>query len=339
MAEPGLGLGSYRLKFVDAHTHTSGPDHDGSPEDAVRMMDECGMEVAFCFAPMLQEVGPKLTSDSISKIRAANDYIAHYCSYAPERLYAFAALNPNPGVGDGDIKKAVKLMVEEAQRCYHELGIRGVGEMVADRWRAEDEELMPLWDKIAELGMYVVFHTGIFLDERSSTFCRPTYYEALHRTPNFHGHLAHLSWPWVDELIGALMMESSHQQGNGDDPWQLKTDFSFGAPPDWQVDCLKRALDALQPDEVIYGSDIFWPIEPQNYFQQYLLPHLSAFESAANLSRNGEAQGSPERQNLRHNVFYENVMSHWRRATKGLPQHPKRFAQTPKVDNARHGCC
>src|ERR1039457_3982584 len=86
-------------------------------------------------------------------------------------------------------------MEEEGRRCYEELGIRGI-KMVPDRWSPDDERLLPLWSTLADLGMYVAFHSGIFLDERSSRFCRPAGYEGLHRVPGFHGHLAHLFWPW-----------------------------------------------------------------------------------------------------------------------------------------------
>src|SRR5215213_2824374 len=61
-----------------------------------------------------------------------------------------------------------------------------------------------LWEALAELGMYVAFHCGIFFDGRESSYCRPSFYEAVHEAPNFKGHLAHVGWPWVDECIAML---------------------------------------------------------------------------------------------------------------------------------------
>jgi predicted TIM-barrel fold metal-dependent hydrolase len=329
-----LGPSGKRLQLVDAHTHTSGSEYDGSPEDVVACFDGCGIDKAFMFAPLLRPQGWELQVEHLDNIRQNNDYIAHFCSQAPERLIAFAVLNPNPGIAGGDRRMAARLMEEEAERCYHELGIRGV-KMVPDRWTAEDEEMVPLLEGIAGLGMYVVFHSGIFMDERSSSYCRPALYEGIHRIPGFHGHLAHLGWPWVDEELAVLMMESFHRKPDPEDPWQLKADFSFGAPPDWRVDSLLKALNSLPPDQLVYGSDCWWPIKPEEYLRQSLLPHLAAFEAAADQSRQGGGEGSEQRAQLRTNVFRENVLTHWDKATRGAPQELRRAAIAPQTSNTR----
>jgi predicted TIM-barrel fold metal-dependent hydrolase len=56
--------------------------------------------------------------------------------------------------------------------------------MVPHGWYPDDPELVPLFQKIADLGMYVVFHAGIFLDGREGRCCRPTFYEGVHQVPN-----------------------------------------------------------------------------------------------------------------------------------------------------------
>jgi uncharacterized protein len=327
-----LGPDDRQFQIVDAHTHTCGSEHDGPPEDVVTCLDACGVEKAFLFAPLLRPQGWELEVEHIENIRQNNDYIADFCSHAPDRLVAFAVLNPNPEIGDGDKQRAVNLMVEEAERCYRELGIRGV-KMVPDRWTVEDQEVEPLLRALADLGMYVVFHSGIFMDERSSTYCRPAMYEGIHRIHGFHGHLAHLGWPWVDEELAVLMMESFHRQPDPQDPWQLKADFSFGAPPDWRVDTLVKALDSLSPDQLVYGSDCWWPLKPKEYIEQSLMPHLSAFEASADQSRQGGGEGSEHRARLRCGVFHHNVLAHWDRATHGVPQEPKRAQTPPQTSN------
>ena len=62
----------------------------------------------------------EITSDSLQDIRTHNDYCADVCSRAPDRLLGFCTLNPTPDLAGGDLGRAVELMVEEAQRCYHE---------------------------------------------------------------------------------------------------------------------------------------------------------------------------------------------------------------------------
>ena len=329
-----LGVTYDRLPVIDVHTHTSGSEADGTVDDVVRCMDACGVEQAFTFAPLLQPHGLQLTDDHVSDIRRHNDYIAAYCAQSPERLLAFCVLNPNPMLTGGDIDAAVALMVDEARRCYHELGIRGV-KLVPDNWSVRDPRLLPLFTELATLGMYAAFHSGIFLDERSSEFCRPASYEGLHLIPGFHGHLAHLSWPWVDECIATLAMETFHAQHTPKDHWQLKADLSFGSPPDWQLESLRKAFDMLPRDMLMYGSDVFWPCDSIRYLEQFIYPQLSTFEMAATLSRSTPEPATRERIEFRRAVFYDNALQHWEIATRGVAQQLPRATVTPRTPNAR----
>jgi hypothetical protein len=43
-----------------------------------------------------------------------------------DRLLGLAVLNPAPGIGGGSLDSAVDRMIEEARRCYDELGLRGI---------------------------------------------------------------------------------------------------------------------------------------------------------------------------------------------------------------------
>jgi uncharacterized protein len=329
-----LGVAYDRLPIIDVHTHTSGSDADGPADGVVRCMDQCGVEQAFMFAPMLQPHGLELTDQHADDIRKHNDYIASYCAQSPERLLAFCVLNPNPSLAGGDLDAAVALMVEEARRCYHELGIRGV-KLVPDNWSVRDRRVLPLFQELAQLGMYAAFHSGIFLDERSSEFCRPASYEGLHLIPGFHGHIAHLSWPWVDECIATLAMETFHATQQPKDHWQLKADLSFGCPPDWQLDCLRRAFDMLPHDMLMYASDVFWPCDDVRYTEQFIYPQLSNIEAAATLSRGAPAAATRQRMDFRRAIFYDNALQHWGVATRGVPQRLQRQTTAPRTPNAR----
>jgi predicted TIM-barrel fold metal-dependent hydrolase len=330
-----LGVPFDRLPLIDVHTHTSGEGADGPPGAVVRCLEECGVEQAFLFAPLLQPHGLQLTDEHLDDVRRHNDYIAHFCAASPDRLLAFAVLNPNPGLSGGDLEGAVQLMVEEARRCYHELGIRGV-KMVPDRWSVDDPRVLPLMNELAELGMYAAFHCGIFLDERSSTYCRPALYEGLHLIEGFHGHLAHLGWPWVDECIATLAMETFHAGPDSKDRWQLKADLSFGSPPDWQLESMCKAINMLPADVLMYASDCFWPCEPTRYLEEFVYPQLATIEAAATLSRTAPPAGSSERVEFRRKIFHHNALAHWETATRGRPQELHRQRSTPRTPRARN---
>jgi len=307
------------MKVLDAHTHLSGAASGESAAGIVACLDACEVTSAFVFAPLLDVHSWQLVDRHLRDVRAHNSYCAELCSRAPDRLLGFCVLNPAPQLAGGSLERGVELMVDEAQRCYHTLGLRGV-KIVPSGWYPNDPRVVPLYQAIADLGMYVVFHAGIFVDGREGAYCRPVYFEAIRQAPRLKGHLAHLGWPWVDECIAVLSMEPGLQ---GDNPakWQLKTDLSFGAPADWQLPAWQRALDSLPHSMLIYASDVFWPCDPAQYCEKYLRPQLGLFEVAATQGHIAP-EGSPERARLREQIFYENAWAHWQAAI-GAAQQPR----------------
>jgi len=301
------------LNILDAHTHLSGPESGEDARNILDCLDGCDVAKAFVFAPMLDVRTWQASGADLATISAHNDYCAELCRASPDRLLAFCVLNPVPGLAGGSLAEAVGSMIAEAERCYRELGVRGV-KMVPQGWYPNDPALLPLYQALADLGMYVVFHSGIFVDGRQGSYCRPTFYEAVHLVPELRAQLAHLSWPWVDECIAVLRMESIFQGG---DPgrWQLKADVSFGMPEDWQLEAWQRALGNLPPSMLVYASDVFWPCTPDRYREQYLRPQLGLFEVAAS-SQHLAPPGSPQRAALRQAIFFDNAWAHWRAAVR-----------------------
>ena len=323
------------MKVLDAHTHLSGSETGETAEGIVACLDACDVDKAFVFAPLLNVHSWELTDEHLDDICKHNDYCADICSGAPERLLGFCVLNPVPTLAGGSFNDAVGLMIEEVRRCYHELGLRGV-KMIPTHWYPNDPQIVPLYREIAKLGMYVVFHVGIFMDGQQSSYCRPTFYEGIRQAPELKVQLAHLGWPWVDECIGVLDMESNI---HGSDPtkWQMRADLSFGPPDDWQLTTWQRAIDSLPHSMLCYGSDLFWPCEPEQYLEQYLYPQRGLFEVAVT---NGHiaSEGSPGRKELREQIFFKNVFEHWQAAVRE-PQRPQRAKRRIKTPQAKmnHG--
>jgi len=318
-------------RILDAHTHLIGQE---SAEEILECMDACGVEKVFLFAPMLNVQAHEITSDSLDDIRTHNDYCADVCSRAPDRLLGFCNLNPIPDLAGGDLDRAVDLMVEEAGRCYHELGLRGAGEIVPTHWYSHDRALVRLWQTLAELRMYTVFHAGIFYDGRQSTYCRPAYFEAVRQAPGFKGHLAHVGWPWYDEGVAVLKVTTGVF---GDDPagWDLRCDLSFGPPTDWQLEVWQHCIDTLPPQMLMYGTDTFWPVSPEMYREQYLQPQLGLFETAATMGHIVQ-EGSPAREGYRNMIFYRNAFDHWQAAIKEA-QNPRPAPEPIETPNAHKG--
>jgi predicted TIM-barrel fold metal-dependent hydrolase len=329
---PNVESMTYNVDMIlDAHTHLTGSEEPGQ---ILECMNACAVEKAFIFAPELDVATRHLTNNNLDDIRKHNDYCADVCSAEPDRLLGFCTLNPAPEIGEGDLDRAVDLMVEEAHRCYHELGLRGAGELVPTRWYPYDPPLLRLWETLADLGMYTVFHTGIFYDGRESSYCRPTYYEVAHQVRGFMGHLAHVGWPWHDECIAVINIGSKFMRSDPDE-WGFKTDLSFGAPADWQLEVWQRSIDTLPPDMLLYASDVFWPCEPEEYREKYLQPQLGLFETATTLGHIVE-EGSPTRKQYRDMIFFENAYSHWQDAIRE-PQTPRSAPESIEMPNALQG--
>ena len=73
----------------------------------------------------------------------------------------------------------------------------------------------------------------------------------------------------------------------GGDPadWDLRVDLSFGPPSDYQLEVWQHCIDTLPPQMLMYGTDTFWPMQPEMYREQYLQPQLGLFETAATLGQ------------------------------------------------------
>lgn len=307
------------MKILDAHTHLAGSESGESAPAILQALDACGVDKAFIFAPLLDVKTSQLSVEHLTDIRTHNDYCSNICSEAPDRLFGFCVLNPSPALAGGSKSGAVQLMVDEVRRCHGQLGLRGV-KMVPNGWYPDDQELLPLYKAIAELGMYVVFHVGIFLDGRQGRYCRPAYYERIHDVSGLHVQLAHMGWPWEDECLAVLDMEV---QIAGADPaqWQCRADMSFGPPADWQLDTWQKTIDTLPPQMFGYGSDMFWPCSPERYENEVLRPQLGLFETAATRGHIA-GEGSPGRAELRQRIFHDNIWEHWQAAIRS-PQRPR----------------
>jgi predicted TIM-barrel fold metal-dependent hydrolase len=114
-----------------------------------------------------------------------------------------------------------------------------------------------VYEKAAELGIPILFHSGIFIDGRSGRFCRPAFYEAVREHPGLKVTLAHLGWPWTDEANAVGLIDLIN--GIRPEDSQFRFDISFGPPPIYRHEVLKKALAVLGPRSLQFGSDRFLP--------------------------------------------------------------------------------
>ena len=225
--------------IIDAHLHCSGRE---STAEVLHTLDDAGVDVAVLLAPFLTD--PYTLADPVS-LRAGNEHLAALVGGHGDRLAGFAVVNPLHPTAADDLEDAVV-----------RLGLRGL-KLVPTGWYPYDDDAHRLYERAAGLGIPILFHSGIFIDGRSGRFCRPTFYEALRDHPGLRVTLAHLGWPWTDEAIAVGLIDLINGRAPGE--CQFRFDISFGPPPVYRLEALRRALAVLGPELLQFGSDRFLP--------------------------------------------------------------------------------
>ena len=140
-------------------------------------------------------------------------------------------------------------------------GVEGF-KVIASRHEPDDARAMKAYAAIAETGRPILFHSGILWDGApSSEHCRPAKFEALLDVPRLRFALAHVGWPWCDELIAVY---GKFEQARKADPQQtaeMFVDTTPGTPPIYRRDVLTRLFtvgyDVAR--NVFFGTDCFVP--------------------------------------------------------------------------------
>ena len=224
--------------IIDAHLHCTGRE---TRDDVLRSLDESGTDVGVLLAPFLSD-GYSL-ADAAS-LQRANDHLAKLVRGASDRLVGMAVVNPLHKSAVNDLRRAI------------DAGLTGC-KMVPSGWYPYDDAVQPVFAEAGRLKLPLLFHSGIFIDGRSGRFCRPVFFEALRDHPGVRVALAHLSWPWTDEAIAVGLIDRIH--GVPDEDCVFRFDLSFGPPPPYRLDAIRRALEVLGPGSLQFGSDCFLP--------------------------------------------------------------------------------
>ena len=222
---------------IDCHVHSMGNE---SAREIIEGMDAAGIDKIVLLAPPpggFESWGRSLT------MREASDGLAKVVAEAPDRIIPFTWVEPTlPGA------------VEELEYAIVDLGFKGV-KMIPNHWYPTDEVVFPVYEKIQELGVPLLCHSGILFGNRdSSRFCRPAFYEALINFPKVRFALAHIGWPWVDECLAVAGRFRADAQRRGH-PMQMWIDTTPGTPPIWRPDALQKTLSYLGDEQMIWGSD------------------------------------------------------------------------------------
>ncbi|MBA2660598.1 MAG: amidohydrolase [Nitrosospira sp.] len=224
--------------IIDAHIHCSGQE---KVDDVLYALDQASVDKAVLLAPFLS--GNYSLHDHNS-LRMANQHLARLIADHGDRLIGFAVINPSLDHACEDLDFA------------HDLGLYGL-KMVPTGWYPYDDCAHRVYETAARLKTPILFHSGIFIDGKSGRFCRPTFYEVIRDYPDLRVTLAHLGWPWTDEANAVGLIDLIN--GTVPDASQFRFDISFGAPPIYRLEVLRKAIAVLTPELLQFGSDVFLP--------------------------------------------------------------------------------
>ena len=178
-----------------------------------------------------------------------NDLVADVVARAPDRLNAFAFLDPRkPETPD------------RLERYVADRGFKGLkmstsgGPITDDGFYPNDEACWPTFARAQALGVPVLVHAGLIYcnpDDPAGTktkYCMPIYLDDVGRSfPDLKLVVAHGGRPFVEQTVALSVMPNVYV----DLSWSLLP-MSMWAPT------VRTLLEAFGPDRLIYGSDANW---------------------------------------------------------------------------------
>lgn len=170
-------------------------------------------------------------------VRQRNEATAELVSRQPDRLIGFASFDPNTGTE----------AVEEIEYAVKDLGLCGA-KIVAQNVELfyNDSRYYPIYEKVQELGVPILFHTGpSFLHTRSKFGDPLTLDDVAHDFPRMKIIMAHLA---MERFLDAHSLLVRHANVYADlSFWPLHPTYRHLIP--WSV------LEETVPEKLLFGSD------------------------------------------------------------------------------------
>lgn len=140
-----------------------------------------------------------------------------------------------------------------------EHGVRGF-KAVCTHYYPYEDRVMRVWDYIAKAGKPIIFHSGILYNDRaSSKFNRPCNFEELFYVDGLRFSLAHIGWPWIDEMIAVFgKWNFFYQKKNFTALSDMYIDLTPGTPKIYREDAIRKLLTvgySMMSKRIYWGSD------------------------------------------------------------------------------------
>ncbi len=213
-------------RAVDALSHAAGglePCTDGTAEGILKNMKEDGVDISVVMN----------IATTPHQQASVNNFAAQQCK--------------TPGlIGFGSVHPDAEDALWELERIKS-LGIKGIKlHPEYQNFYVDDEKLIPLYKKISQLGLIVLFHAGCDIGFPAPYHCTP---ERLKKA------LKWLDTPVVAAHWGGYMCQEQVLEYLAGLPLYFDTSFGYGSV---LVPMVQKIVDKHGADKILFGSDTPW---------------------------------------------------------------------------------
>lgn len=274
------------MRLFDTHVHVGKAPFYTS--GLLRQMDDAGIEVSVLLSeePDRGRLPERERTDyNRTRLQRVTDLAGE-----SERLLAAYFIN----VIESDALQQVDMALEA--------GIAGFKVICADHYPG-DERALPVYRHIAAAGKPVLFHSGILWDfGANANYNRPGNFEVLLFVPRLRFALAHIGWPWCDEMIavyGKFLAMRDMPDYTGQ---EMYIDMTPGTPHVYRREVITRLLTVGYEDmtrRLLYGSDCFTDVYSGEYARDWAETDEKIFTEL------GMAK------DIQDDIFYNNAARFW----------------------------
>ena len=187
----------------------------------------------------------------------SNDWVASITRQYPDTFIGFGSVDPWMG----------KLAIKEVERASKELGMKGIKFIpMTQEFYPNERRFYPIYEKIAELGMVAMFHTGTTgvgagLPGGGGVhlkYTKPIPYidDVAADLPELTIVMAHQAFPWVEEQLAVLVHKPN-----------VYMDIS-GWSPKYFNPLLIQYASTLIKHKVLFGSD-YPALTPERWVRDF----------------------------------------------------------------------
>lgn len=227
------------LSMLDGHIHVRAGNE--GRDTLVRRMRQAGMDGGI----LLSQPPSSAVSDGTRRTwQERLENVREWCRLS-KQLYPFFWIDPL----EKSALRQVQAVVEQ--------GIRGF-KVICDYFEPGDRRALKIFQAIAESRRPILFHSGILWDGKpSSMYNRPALFEALLCVRGLRFAMAHISWPWCDEMLAVYGKFLEAQTSNPGLNIELFIDVAPGTPEIYRREALTKLFKIGYDVEnnVIFGSD------------------------------------------------------------------------------------